>query len=69
MKSAFDRDGVVYAASGAVKGDPAAVRAGAGSADASGGPWFLRRGSQMAAAILAGIAVIVQRAWGAQIAR
>jgi hypothetical protein len=68
MKSAFDRDGVAYAAPGAGKGDPAAVRAGVGSA-ASGGPWLLRRGSQMAAAILAGIAVIVQRAWGAQIGR
>ena len=69
MRYAFDRDGVAYAAPRAGKGDPASGRAGAGSGGAPRGPWLLGRGSQMAAAILAGISVIIQRTWGAQMPR
>jgi hypothetical protein len=69
MRYAFDRDGVAYAALRAGKGDPASAAVGGRPGGAPNGPWLLRRGSQMAAAILAGIAAAVQRAWGAGMPR
>jgi len=63
MKVAFDRDGVAYGRPQARKGDPAYAPAGGRSGGAPKGPWLVRRGSEMAGAILAGISAGVQRAW------
>ena len=63
MKYAFDRDGVAYGRPEAGKEHPASVPAGGRSGAAPKGPWLLRRGSEVAGAILAGISAGVQRAW------
>jgi hypothetical protein len=69
MKYAFDRDGVAYGRPQAEKRDPASAPAGGQSGGAPKGPWLLRRGSEVGAAILSRISALVQRAWGEQMAR
>ena len=69
MKYAFDRDGVAYGRPLAAKGDPASAPPGGRSGGVPTGPWLLRRGSEMAGAILTGISAVVRRAWGEQMPR